>query len=141
MEKEVKSIVEKDKFELLDKGIDILKTVLNNNVSMVKSISDTVREVSKSIEISINSKSQKEITLANERMKVMSETRDLVLHELNKEGLSKEEREKLISILEKTAPSEEAVQAITRGTSVAKIALTVVGAVTIAFIFSKKKRA
>jgi hypothetical protein len=136
-----KSIVEKNNYELLDKGIDVFKSILSNNSSIIRAVCDTVREVSKSIEISINSKAQKEITIANERMKVMSETRDLVLQELNKEELSKEEREKLIGILEKATPSEEAVQAIARGTSVAKTALSVLGAVAVTLlVFKSKKR-
>lgn len=72
-------------------------------------------------------------------MKVMSEAREVILHELNKEGLSKEERARLIGILEKATPCEEAIQGITRGTSVAKTALAVVGVVTAAFIFTRRK--
>lgn len=34
MDKETKSLVGSSRFELLDKGLDILKTVQNNNISV-----------------------------------------------------------------------------------------------------------
>jgi Na+/phosphate symporter len=131
---------EKNKLELLDRGVDILKAVLTNNSVVVKAVCDAVRDVSKTVENSINGRLQKEISISEQRMKVVSDTRDAVLQELNREDLAQEERQKLLNILDKATPNEEAIHAITRGTSVAKTALCTLGVVAAAVLVLRRKK-
>jgi hypothetical protein len=125
---------------LLDRGIDIFKTVMTNNFSVVRNLCETVKAVSKSVENSFCARSQAEVEISKQRMQVISDTRNAVLDELNKDGLSEPEREKLLHVLDKATPKEEEVQAIIRGTSVAKTALCIIGATAIALLVFKKKK-
>lgn len=126
--------------KLIDNSTEIAKAVLNNNKEIMRTILDIPRGIGKIFESFARNKMEKEAVIKKESLKNIGNAQMIIQEELRKENLNEEERKKLFNMLDKTIPNEEGIEAIKRGTGVAKTLFTVVGLVAVTAIVVTKKK-